>query len=265
MLLPAPASAAGREHGAGCRGPAVTPAEQVADLVHQLTAGWDEHVDYQVLIQRHGPLCRVWRAAISAGRRKHYRCECPQLLEGRGKSVRQPPLIDQLQAAVAEPTANGTGEGGAGDKPHSATPGNAEALELLLRIRASAHQHYRRLREELYPDHTAPMRITVPNALRAVTDWCAMASDGTVECGYALVCEVKDDLRKTVKSARIVLGYDAPQRMLADTVCGVCAGALIVADDASTDVRCIGTPEAAGCGTRYMRWDWINLLEGEDA
>lgn len=243
----------------------MTPAEQVADFVGQLLDGWEERLEYGVLIQQHGPLCRLWRAAISPARRKHYGCECPQALEGRARSAAQLPLIVQLQEAVTEPIASGGGEGGATDKPHSVAPGNQEALDLLLRVTQSAIGHYQRLRMELYPDHGPAIRINGPNALRQIADWCAMASDGTVECGYELVCEVKDDLRKLVRSARIILGYDSPQRMLAQTVCGDCGGALIVADDATSDVRCIGTPDAAPCGNRYYRWDWINLLEGESA
>ncbi len=243
----------------------MTPAQQVADLVAQLLDGWEEHIEYQVAVRSHGPLCRVWRAAISPARRKHYHCECPEHLEGRAKSAWQSPLMDQLQEAVTEPTATGGGEGGATDKPHSVAPGNQEALDLLLRVSQVAIGHYQRLRTELYPDHRGGFRNTGPNALRQVVDWCAMASDGTVECGYELVCEVKEDLRRLVRTARIILGYDSPQRMLAETVCGDCGGALIVAEDATSDVRCIGTPDTASCGTRYLTWQWIDLLEGEGA
>ncbi|MFE0101181.1 hypothetical protein [Streptomyces sp. NPDC059009] len=129
-------------------------------------------------------------------------------------------------------------------------------------IKADARKHYDALREVLYPEHGEREGVTVVSVLRALPDWCAMASaDGHDD----LVYEVKEDLRKRVRSARIILGYDAPQRMLKDSVCGDCGGALIVADDASSDVRCIGTPEAPSCGTKYFRWQWIELLEGEGA
>ncbi|MEU6674783.1 hypothetical protein [Streptomyces sp. NPDC046925] len=244
----------------------MTPAEHVADLVRQLLDGWEERIEYQVMIQMHAPLCQIGRAAMTPGRRKHYVCVCPQRLEERARSALQPPLVDQLQEAISEPVANGSGSGsGARDKPHSNPPGNGEALELLMKIQATAWLHHGKLRAELYPDHVHAPRITAPAVLRQIADWSAMASDGTLECGYSLVVDVKEDLRKLVKTARIILEYDSPQRMLEETVCGNCSGALIVAEDASSDVRCIGAPDAPGCGQRYFRWDWINLLEGEGA
>lgn len=243
----------------------MTPAEYVASLVGQLVDGWEERIEYHVNIQTHVTLCQIRRSAMSPAKRKHHQCGCPLHTEARARSSIQSPLMDQLQEAVTEPTVTGGGEGGATDKPHSVAPGNQEALELSLRVSQAAIRHYQQLRAALYPDHAPGIRVSGPNALRQIADWCAMAGDGTVECGEDLVCEVKEDLRKLVRSARIILGYDSPQRMLESTVCGTCGGALIVADDASTDVRCIGTPDAPSCGTRYYRWQWIDLLEGEGA
>ncbi|MFJ4828417.1 hypothetical protein ACIP79_00525 [Streptomyces sp. NPDC088747] len=240
----------------------MTDAEFIASLVGQLAAGWEERIEYQVPIKRHAKLCSVMQAAMAPARRKHYQCECPEQFEARARTVQLPSLIDQLQEAIAEPVSMHGGDGASGAKPHSNPPGNQEALDLLLSVKSDAYESYLVLRRALYPTHAAQGHPPVVSALRALPDWCAMASeDGHGE----LVCEVKERLRKRVRSARIVLGYDTPQRMLADSLCGECGGALIVADDASTDVRCIGTPDAAPCGTRYYRWQWIELLEGEGA
>ncbi|MCX4912830.1 hypothetical protein [Streptomyces sp. NBC_00687] len=150
------------------------------------------------------------------------------------------------------------GDGASGDKPHSNPPGNQEALDLLMAIKADAASCFAALREHLYPTH--PQRaVDTVTALRTLPDWCAMAG------GAEVAGNVREVLRKHVRTARIVLGYDTRQHMLADTVCGDCGGALIVADDASTDVRCIGSPDTPPCGTRYYRWQWIDLLEGEGA
>ncbi|WP_055563631.1 hypothetical protein [Streptomyces atriruber] len=241
----------------------MTDAEYIAGLVAQLAGGWDERIEYEVPVTQHVALCQLRRSAMPPGRRKHYECGCPVHFEARAQTTQLPSLLDQLQEAVAEPVSKAGGDGiGAMDRPHSNPPGNGEALAVLLSVTADARKYYDALRRVLYPDHGERKGVTVISALRAIPDWCAMAS----EAGHDdLVYEVKEDLRKRVRTARIILGYDSPMAMIEDTVCGDCGGALIVADDASTDVRCIGTPEAPSCGAKYFRWDWIRLLEGEGA
>lgn len=239
----------------------MTDAEFIADLVRQLADGWEERIEYQMSITKHVAFCQLARAAMPPARRKHHECECPSHYEARANSMQLTSLVVQLQEAVTEPVSMAGSEGiGAMDKPHSSPPGNGEALACLMDIGDDARRHYKSLREALYPDHAERKGVTVISALRALPDWCAMASEYE-----ELVYEIKEDLRKRVRTARIILGYDSPMKMLASVLCGDCGGALIVADDASTDVRCIGTPEAAPCGTKYMRWDWIKLLEGEGA
>jgi len=82
------------------------------------------------------------------------------------------------------------------------------------------------------------------------------------------VCKVADRADEWVKSARLLLGYEVRSVMLADTVCGVCGGALSVPRDASGDVVCVGLPyddpqEAQQpCGAVYRRLDWPDLVEG---
>lgn len=69
-------------------------------------------------------------------------------------------------------------------------------------------------------------------------------------------------LKSLRRQARLFLGYDAPLMVIKDTVCHTCGGALTVARDASTSVRCIGTEEEEACGTEYPRYTWIALLDG---
>lgn len=67
-------------------------------------------------------------------------------------------------------------------------------------------------------------------------------------------------LNKWVHDARVLLGYESRKVVLADTVCGQCGGTLIVAIDATSDVRCIGTEAADSCGMVYNRLEWVSLL-----
>lgn len=65
-------------------------------------------------------------------------------------------------------------------------------------------------------------------------------------------------------TARRFLDYDAGTMHIAGTVCHKCGGALVVARDASTSVRCTGTIglELEPCGQEYERSTWIALLGG---
>ena len=82
---------------------------------------------------------------------------------------------------------------------------------------------------------------------------------------HDLLLELRRDLQQYVKRARLLLGYDVRMRTIADTVCGECGGTLIVADDASSDVFCVGNAEAgtATCGRRYDHTEWIDLLRSD--
>lgn len=80
------------------------------------------------------------------------------------------------------------------------------------------------------------------------------------QAAFDLVYDLSVFLKKFVGQARIILGYDVPMAQIADTVCGECGGVLIVAEDASSDVICTGTPSADSCGKRYPYWEWLALL-----
>ncbi|MFH8405545.1 hypothetical protein ACH4FX_12330 [Streptomyces sp. NPDC018019] len=240
-------------------------AEAIAESAAQLATGCEERVQFTVIVRQHAPQCRLQRAAMTPGRRKHHECDCPGHLEERAETKRFPALIQQLEAAVFEPASAAGDSGGGADKPHSNPPGNQAVLDLLFAVKARTFGYYHQLRNALFPDYRDAPATSTANALAQIADWAAMACDGTLECSEELVHDIRTGLGRLVRGARITLGHDAPQRMLADTVCGECGGALVVADDASSDVRCIGTPEAPPCGTKYFRWQWVDLLEGEGA
>lgn len=237
-----------------------TDPEYVASLVAQLVDGWEERVEYHIKIKRHTLLCQALCVTMPPGKRKHYECTCPDDLEERISTQWQPPLIDQMQEAVTEPVSVAGGGGASGDKPHSNPPGNQEALGWLHDVQRDALGRYEALHGVLYPAHRLRPQHFV-NALRTLPDWCAIAADSEL---YEVVSETKEILRKRVRSARIILGYDTPVSVF-EYRCGECGGALIAAADATTDVRCIGTDDAPSCGMKYFRYQWAELLEGEGA
>lgn len=78
------------------------------------------------------------------------------------------------------------------------------------------------------------------------------------------VATVLQTTSEWVSRARQTLGYDVRRVMLAHSVCHECKGALGVAEDASTDVECIGSPTKPGCGVTYSRMQWLDLMATED-
>jgi hypothetical protein len=137
-------------------------------------------------------------------------------------------LLKQLEQAVWMPRAVG-GEPGGGGKPKSRPPCDVEALTLL---------------------DDATERIGQAGQALVVPESCDIA------------LHVRR-LRKMRRSVRLFLGYEARMMVINDTVCGSCGGALTVARDASTSVRCIGTEDAPPCGNEYSRYTWISLLDGQ--
>jgi hypothetical protein len=61
-------------------------------------------------------------------------------------------------------------------------------------------------------------------------------------------------LRELRGLIRRYLDYDSGTILIAGTVCHHCEGPLVVARDASSDVRC------TQCGHAYPRHDWLSLL-----
>lgn len=161
-------------------------------------------------------------------------------IEERAVSVKQDSIITQLEGEVS-----GYPTGSLGvrwGKPGSRPPGTLDLLGHLESLDAY-------LRDMGATGRTREQRLRSLVSLDADEDASRL---------------LLRDLRRFVRTARIMLGYDMPKRALRDVVCGKCEGVLAVAIDASSDVVCVGKPgERAPCGTVYARWQWVDLLETE--
>ncbi|MFE6846551.1 hypothetical protein [Streptomyces sp. NPDC057686] len=152
--------------------------------------------------------------------RREYKIRTSGGLEIRVEAIRHPSLIRQLNTFQGRVTARA--ERGAPNGPGSRPPSSLDALELLHEINTAL---------------TAWQPVTV----------CESADpDDTRACLRAF-----RDLRRR---ARWLLGYDPPTTLLDGHVCDHCGGALRVATDWSTDIRCAGHPDTPPCGTEYSRW-----------
>lgn len=204
--------------------------EAIQQTVTELTSWWSERVEYKVIVSGE--------------------------TETRIKSVRQAALLDQLQRVSLDGVAPGDKcERSAPNKPASRPPGSMRGLELIDQIGEDARYCYNLLlshmgREELLH------RMSVVNVLRNIV----AALPSVEHTQPSMLREIRGFTDRWRNDARLLLGYERPTKMLADTVCGECGGALAVAGDASTAVRCTGTPTAQPCGRTYPHSEWLALL-----
>jgi hypothetical protein len=163
-------------------------------------------------------------------------------VEARATSVYQRPLIDQLmsEASGYAPVSMGSRWG----KPDSRPPATLDLMGLVESIdQYLAHQE-------------AEGRGRLEKLRNLVSKSSVWGDEWTRETCH--------ELRRFIRTARIMLQYDVPQRKLTETVCHICGGSLAVAVDADSDVRCVGTTQQTSCGQIYRKTQWIDLLP-EDA
>lgn len=216
--------------------------EVLAELVNGLVGGWHERVEYSVPTCVHTPVCIEDQRMLTPAMLKHFVCMCPLRLEQRCERVYQPPLIDQLtgEASGYAPTVMGGVRGG---KPKSKPPATLDMMGLVETI------------DQMLADSGAEGASRVDKLRNLVSISINAHNNWTMH-----TCHL---IRRYIKTARIMLHYDVPSRVLRDVVCGQCGGALVVAIDATSDVRCVGSDTTSPCGQIYARYAWVDLLEGD--
>ncbi len=172
-------------------------------------------------------------------------------------------LLGQLRLQAADPFASKPG--GPTNNPNkskSRPPLNQSMLDLVDSIDEQAGRIVSWLRERVtVVEQPGRVQFRSPESkLREIGVMC-----GSSVLRDAEVAQVLQSLTAMVSRCREMLGHDSRRVMLADVVCHVCSGALSVAQDASTDVECVGTPETEPCGNSYARHDWLTLMRKEDA
>lgn len=171
--------------------------------------------------------------------------------EARRAVRRYEGLLTQLTAQSTVPLARTGANGPSGGKPGSRPPMNMAYANAVDTIHEGALTAWAMLHEWgpnpkwSLPVLLAQIQHTIEHDAGECPDECATVA------GMA---------RKWVHDARVLLGYESRKSTLADTVCGACGGTLVVAVDATSDVRCIGKPPAEPCGMVYGRLEWVSLL-----
>lgn len=201
--------------------------ERLHRSVDMLVNGWHERIEYRVRIG--------------------------DAVEDRAKRIRHSALLVQLHELSLQ-RSSGSNNGGSTNKPGSRPPLNMAPLDLIDTITEEAQQQYHDLCTQV--NGKAPTLMRRRPVTQTLHNLVAVA----MTCEVSLH-ECARVAQMWVRKSRVMLGYDQPQALLKDTVCGTCGGALVVATDASTDVRCIGNSgDAHGCGQVYPRWQWLQLL-----
>jgi hypothetical protein len=179
------------------------------------------------------------------------------------KTERFAGLLAQLRWRASDPFASK--QGGPSNNPNksvSRPPVNQAMLDLVDSIDEQAARMVQWLRERI--------TVVIQPGREQFRSPEAKLSEIRVMCGSssltdAEVAQTLQSLTAMVSRCREMLGHDSRRVMLANTVCHECSGALSVAQDASTDVECIGTPKSGPCGVTYARHEWLSLMRKEEA
>lgn len=158
-------------------------------------------------------------------------------------------LIEQLTDQSTVPLARTGGNGPSGGKPGSRPPMNMVYANAVDTIHEGALTAWESLSDDA-PPYALP--VLLEELYRLVR--CQFEEHSVEYAYYARMA------RKWVHDARCLLGYESRRTAVQDVTCGECGGTLVVAFDATSDVRCIGTASADPCGMVYGRLEWVSLL-----
>lgn len=173
-------------------------------------------------------------------------------------------LLEQLRLQSADPYAT-KGDGSPSCNPNksvSRPPVNQAMIDLVDTCDEQAERIVLWLRERVTVVEQ-PGRAQFRSAESKLREIRVMCGSSVLK--DAEIAQVMQSLTAMVTRCREMLGHDSRRVMLANVVCHTCGGALSVAQDASTDVECIGTPESGPCGVSYARVDWLRIMREQSS
>lgn len=217
-----------------------------------LGEGWHDKVEYEVPVVYHNrDVCD----------QVTLKCGCPVKNEKRTRNVRRSGLLEQLREFQQnrDTDRNPKAERGAPRvKTAGKPPGDLAGFFTLDEITCEAYTLLDRVMEEAGRDRSwvcEPLKQILPGLPYQVNLFAEERPD--------LAREVISATDRWVSRAKQALRITVSDAMFGSTVCGNCNGALAVAWDNASDVRCIGTPELPPCGETYPMSEWLSLYEGQ--
>jgi hypothetical protein len=180
--------------------------------------------------------------------------------ENRTKTVRQPGLLVQLKEFQQHKDTDRERKAERGAprvKTAGKPPGDLAGFFTLAEITCEAYTFIDRILTEAVRDRSVaalPIKDTLRGLPYQVSQFADTHPDLAHECAKAT--------RRWLDKARRTLKLVTGDAMFAETVCGNCGvGALAIAADNSSEVRCVGTPAEPPCGETYGMGDWVGLYE----
>lgn len=217
-----------------------------------LIQGWHEKAEYVVTVATHVVTCK-WTMPTTTS------CDCPKTDEKRARNVKFPGLLKQLEdfKTHQDTDRNPKAERGAPRvKVPGRPPGDTRGFFTLDEIVCDAYTVIRRIMEEAERD-----ALYASNSINAMLTGLPYQCSRFGDARPDLLRELVKASDGWIRNARQALRITVSDAMFDDVVCGNCEGALAVAWDNSSAVRCIGSPGEPPCGETYPMSDWIGLYE----
>ncbi|MFD4474666.1 hypothetical protein ACFWPU_00915 [Streptomyces sp. NPDC058471] len=221
--------------------------KRIADNCVLMHNGWNDRVEYEQAIKYHTTECDTLGG-----------CDCPTKNEKRAREVKRPGLLEQLKEYQQNKDVNRNPKAARG-APKIKTPKMHPELNGYLtldEITCDAYMTLDRVLEEAGRD-----RLWLAQSLKGVFQGLHYQVAQFSETHPDLVHEVDKALNRWINQAKTTLHMTVADAMFANMVCENCNGALAIAWDNSTDIRCIGSPSDPPCGHTYPRSEWITLYE----
>lgn len=211
--------------------------------------GYKERVEYKIPVKYHD------KATCTGGT-----CECPVKEESRTRMAKRPGLLEQLREYQQNRDTDRNPKAARG-APRVKKPklhpelGGFLALD---EITCDANMLLDRIFEEAGRDRTW---LVERGGIASVMNGLPYQVQQFVEARPDLARDVLKATDKWIRQAKAALRVSVADAMFEGYVCENCGGALSVAWDNSTDVRCAGSPETPPCGHTYPMSEWVQLYE----
>lgn len=227
--------------------------EKLYENVKQLAHGWREKTEYTVPIRYHITTC-----SVSNRIRNGDRCECPTKDEKRTRHIKVDGLLDQLKEYLKSKDVDRNPQA-ARQAPRVKKPKTNSDLNGFFTLDEITCDAYATI-DRIYEDGGRD-RMLATQPIHEVIGSLTYQMGQIVDSRPDLVRDAIKATGKWVNMARRTLNLQVADAMFEGVVCDNCGGALSIAWDNASDVKCIGSPSAPSCGHTYPMGEWMSLYE----
>lgn len=222
-----------------------------------LYAGYDESVEYKVDVSYHVETCKYYQRTTMP----RASCECPVVREDRGKTVKRPGLLDQLQEFQQnkDTDRNPQSERQAPRVKKVKYMAELNGFFALDEIMSEINRDVDRWLEEAERDRTwaaQPVKLI----LMGLPGQVQMFAESRPDLMHVIDKRLADWVARSRSALKITVG-DA---IFESVVCGNCGGGLASpwGNRGESSVVCVGKPDSPPCGHSYPMNEWMDLYEG---